>query len=73
MRLIQEWQERDPKTLAIPEHVTLLMESTNKQKNAYSSGEELAARHDGFGSVVYADGHAKSLHRKKTIAIPFKL
>lgn len=61
------------KKLKSSDTVLLLLESTNKQKNALSSGEGFAPRHNERGNIVFADGHSKSLRSEQRADFNLKL
>lgn len=64
---------KNQKKLKSPDTVLLLLESTNTQKNALSSGEGFAPRHNERGNIVFADGHAKSLRSEQRADFNLKL
>jgi prepilin-type processing-associated H-X9-DG protein len=61
---------KDSETLADPEKTSVIFESQNRARNATSPGTGFSTRHNGFGSVGFADGHAKSLKREAFDALP---
>ena len=56
--------------LADPEKTSAIFESQNRARNAASPGTGFSTRHNGFGNVGFADGHAKALNREVFEALP---
>ena len=61
---------KDSATLSEPEKTSAIFESQNRARNANSPGTGFSTRHNGFGNVGFADGHAKSLNREAFEALP---